>query len=88
MKASVLSRSSVRRPSRSDLLAWVGRVLLLAAVYVVTGILRMQLAHYREGVTLIWAPTGLSLAALILFGRQLWPGVFIGTLLNATDGYR
>lgn len=63
------------------LLSWVWRVLLLAAVYVATGMLGMELAHYREGVTLIWAPTGLSLAVVILYGRRLWPGIFIGTLV-------
>lgn len=85
VKFLIPSNSIDRRSSRGDLLTWVWQVLLLAVVYVVTGILGMQLAHYREGVTLIWAPTGLSLATLILFGRQLWPGIFIGTLLMGVD---
>ena len=72
---------NIRSMSRTELLTWVGQVALLAVAYVATGILGMTLAHYREGVSLVWAPTGLSLAALILFGRRLWPGIFIGTLL-------
>lgn len=28
--------------------------------------------------TLVWPPTGISIAALLLFGLELWPGVFMG----------
>jgi signal transduction histidine kinase len=56
--------------------------LLLAALYFVAGRLSLELTHYHDRATLVvWAPTGLSLAALILFGRRLWPGILIGALL-------
>lgn len=32
-------------------------------------------------VSLIWPPTGFSLAALLLFGFKLWPGIFLGNFL-------
>jgi len=32
-------------------------------------------------ITLIWPPTGLSLAALLIFGWRLWPGVLLGALI-------
>ena len=32
-------------------------------------------------ISLIWPPTGLSLAALLIFGRRLWPGVLLGALV-------
>ena len=32
-------------------------------------------------ITLIWPSAGLSLAALIIFGRRLWPGVLLGALI-------
>ncbi len=31
-------------------------------------------------VMLCWPPSGIALAALLLFGRRLWPGIFIGLL--------
>src|SRR5687768_12396537 len=31
--------------------------------------------------TLVWPPTGLSLAALLIFGVGLWPGVLIGAFV-------
>ena len=35
----------------------------------------------------VWAPTGIALAALVLFGLRYWPGVALGALLaNAWTG--
>jgi signal transduction histidine kinase len=31
--------------------------------------------------TLVWPATGIALAALVIFGYRLWPGVFIGAFL-------
>ncbi|MEQ9321008.1 MAG: MASE1 domain-containing protein, partial [Polyangiaceae bacterium] len=55
--------------------------MALAIGYVVVGRLGLHFAQHQPNATLIWAPTGLSLAALLLFGRRLWPGVFVGALL-------
>ncbi|HEX2240643.1 MAG TPA: MASE1 domain-containing protein [Actinomycetota bacterium] len=61
------------------------RVLLLAAVYFVAAKLGLQLAIDPGNATILWAPTGISLAALMLFGPRLWPGVAIGAFAaNAT----
>jgi len=76
--------------SRADLVQWVWQVLLLAAVYVVAGRLGLTLTHFHDNATLVWPATGLSLAALILFGLRLWPGVFIGAFLvslNTATGW-
>ena len=68
---------------RRRVLALAAALAVLAALYVATGKLGLSLSHYHPNATLIWPPTGLSLAALILFGRKLWPGVFIGALVVA-----
>ena len=57
------------------------RIALLAVLYIISGRLGLSLAHIQENATLVWPPTGLSLAALILFGQRMWPGVFIGALV-------
>ncbi|MEX2109596.1 MAG: MASE1 domain-containing protein [Gemmatimonadaceae bacterium] len=37
--------------------------------------------------SLVWAPTGIALAAVLLLGRRVWPGVFIGAFsANALTG--
>jgi signal transduction histidine kinase len=53
-------------------------VLVIAAAYVITGKLGFTLAFVVEQVTAVWPPTGISLAALLLLGLRVWPGVALG----------
>ncbi len=69
----------------------VGRSLLLcgglAVVYFLTARGGILLATVGAQITLVWPPTGLALAALLLGGPRLWPGVALGeTLANASTG--
>jgi signal transduction histidine kinase/integral membrane sensor domain MASE1/CheY-like chemotaxis protein len=57
------------------------RVAAIAAAYYVSARLGFTLAFVAEQVTTVWPPTGISLAALLLFGNRVWPGVLIGALL-------
>ena len=60
------------------------QIIILASLYVAAGWIGVNLDFSHKNVSLIWLPSGLSLAALILFGRRLWPGVLLGSLtLNA-----
>src|SRR5262245_56953790 len=62
-------------------------MLALAAVYFVAGKLGLRLAFVHESATAVWPPTGIGLAAFLLLGYEMWPGVFLGALLvNATTG--
>jgi PAS domain S-box-containing protein len=38
-------------------------------------------ATAQNGITPFWPPAGLALAVLLLGGRSLWPGLFIGALV-------
>ncbi len=60
--------------------AWVlpARILLLAVLYVASAELGLVFATVSGNVTLIWPPTGIALVALLLYGRELWPGVALG----------
>ena len=63
------------------------RIALLAGAYWASGRLGLELAFETRSVTAIWPPTGIALAALVLWGRRLWPGVALGALLaNAWTG--
>jgi signal transduction histidine kinase len=48
------------------------------AAYVLFGRLGLLLGAVRGFATLVWAPTGIALAALLLGGRRLLPGVALG----------
>ena len=53
----------------------------LAAVYTVAGIAGLQFAFFHSAVTTVWPPSGIALAALLLFGKRLAPGVAIGAFI-------
>ena len=47
----------------------------------------LDLAFATGSVTAIWPPTGIALAALVLWGSSVWPGVALGAFLaNAWTG--
>ena len=50
------------------------RLALVAVAYWLAARLSLNLALVHGQVTPVWPPTGLALAALVLFGRRLWPG--------------
>lgn len=52
--------------------------VLLATAYFVLARLGLQFAYVKGMATLIWMPTGLSLAAVLLGGYRLLPGVALG----------
>ena len=64
------------RPARD-----AAAIALLAAGYVLAGKLGLVITAVGGFATPVWAPTGLSLAALVLFGQRLWPGIALGALL-------
>ena len=55
--------------------------LLLAAAYALTGIGGLHLTFFHPNVTSVWPPSGIALAALLIFGPKLLPGVAIGAFL-------
>jgi PAS domain S-box-containing protein len=59
----------------------------LAGTYVATAKLGIELSVAQGVITPVWAPTGIALAGLLLFGRNRWPAVAVGALIaNATSG--
>ncbi len=56
-------------------------VAILAAVYVIAGKLGLMLAFVHASATAVWPPTGIALAAFLVFGYRVWPGVWIGAFL-------
>src|SRR5260370_36937847 len=56
-------------------------IVLLAAVYAGAGKLGLELASVHPSATPVWPPTGISLAALLIFGYRLWPGIFLGAFI-------
>lgn len=67
-------------PSRK--LAAVG---LLTGLYFIAGKLGLKMALVHASVTSVWPATGIAIAALLILGYRVWPGIFIGAfLVNVT----
>src|SRR5262245_23359434 len=63
--------------------AW--RLVVLTAVYFGAGKLGLSLAFVHASASAVWPPTGIALAALLLYGYWMWPAVFLGAfLVNVT----
>jgi PAS domain S-box-containing protein len=54
--------------------------LIVAIVYFAAAELGLSLASLHSNVTAVWPPTGIALASLLIFGRRIWPGIFVGAL--------
>lgn len=66
--------------------AAVSQIAILAGLYLGAARIGLDLPVADGVITPVWIPTGIALAALLLFGYRLWPGVAIGAFAaNAID---
>ncbi len=68
----------VHKSSKAERFFLIGRMVLLAAVYFTAAKASLLLAIPPGYATAVWPPSGLALAALLLFGPRLWPGIWLG----------
>lgn len=63
-------------------------IFLLALAYFITGRLGLLLAIPPGYATAVWPASGIALAALLLYGSRLWPGILLGSfLVNVTASF-
>jgi diguanylate cyclase (GGDEF)-like protein len=51
------------------------------ALYFALGLAGLELGGFTGPVAAVWPPSGFAVAALVIFGRQMWPAVFMGAAL-------
>jgi PAS domain S-box-containing protein len=56
----------------------IARCAILALTYIAAGWLGLQIPYSGTHITLVWLPTGIAVAALINWGRAVWPGIAVG----------
>ena len=59
------------------------KVLALAVIYHLAARLGLKMASVQANTSPVWPPTGIALAALLIFGYRLWPGISLGVLLGS-----
>jgi signal transduction histidine kinase/ActR/RegA family two-component response regulator len=54
---------------------------VLALLYFIAGKLGLKLAFVNASASPVWPPAGIALAALVVLGYRVWPGIFLGAFL-------
>lgn len=62
-------------------LLYIFKVFLVFAAYFITARIGLQLGAVSGFATLVWPPTGIALATLLVFGYRLWPGIALAAFL-------
>jgi PAS domain S-box-containing protein len=52
-----------------------------AAIYFGAAKLGLSMAVTAQQVSAVWPPTGIALAAILVFGRRMWPGIWLGAFM-------
>ena len=73
--------ASWRSTRRGRLILYGASIGLLAACYYAAAKIGLRLAYLHGSVTALWPPVGVGIAALVLYGPRLWPGIVIGDLM-------
>ena len=61
---------------------WVGYNAAVGLLYFITAKASLLIYVSAGPASPIWLPAGLTVAALLILGRRLWPGVFLGAFLS------
>jgi signal transduction histidine kinase len=59
------------------------KIITLAIVYHLAARVGLNMAYVQINTSPVWPPTGIALAALLIFGYRLWPGITLGVLLGS-----
>ncbi len=61
--------------------------IFTALVYVVSARVGQVFSIEPGNVTPVWLPSGLMVAAVLCWGRRIWPGIFLGAFLGNAWAY-
>jgi PAS domain S-box-containing protein len=66
---------------RATPLSTVGICAVVLVAYTVAGKLGLALAFVNASASAVWPCSGIALAAALIFGARIWPGIFLGAFL-------
>jgi signal transduction histidine kinase len=77
----------VRATTHRRSIQYVARIVVIAGAYYGSAKLGLTFANQTRSISAVWAPSGIALAALVLWGYRAWPGVVLGAFLaNSSTG--
>ena len=68
-------------PARNKKPNLILHIVVIALAYFITGKLGTYLAIPPGYASAVWPPSGIALAAVLLYGYRVWPGIMLGSLL-------
>lgn len=68
--------------SRQSRLRYVATLVVLAGFYFAAAKFGLSLASVHTNVSPVWPPTGIAIAAVLLLGYRVWPGILLGAFLS------
>jgi PAS domain S-box-containing protein len=75
------------RETGSSFIRYSVIIAVITILYVLSARLGLALGFVEKKVTLIWPPAGIALAAILLYGYKVIPGVALGAFIaNASTG--
>jgi signal transduction histidine kinase/integral membrane sensor domain MASE1/CheY-like chemotaxis protein len=84
-KQTNLSRNgsplTLRSTSGSNLPVYFLKLAIVAAIYFAAAKLGLSLASLHANVSPVWPPTGVAIAAVLLWGYRIWPAILLGAFL-------
>ena len=69
--------------SSKKALIYILEVLALSVLYHLTARIGLSMAYVQINTSPVWPPMGIAVAALVLIGYRMWPGVTIGVLIGS-----
>jgi signal transduction histidine kinase len=66
---------------KKRVIVYVGKSLILFSAYFITARLGISVGAVSRFATLVWFPSGIAMATLLLFGYSLWPAILLGALI-------
>ena len=79
LQALIFSGSPARRRTLT--------LAALAGIYFLAAKLGLRFAYVHPSVTVIWPPSGIALAGLLILGLDLWPAILVGAFLANLTTY-
>ena len=68
---------------KNDKTIYLLEVFALAVTYHLAARVGLKMAYVQSNTSPVWPPTGIALAALLIFGYRVWPGISLGVLLGS-----
>jgi signal transduction histidine kinase len=61
---------------------YIAGVIVLGIIYHLAARLGLLMANVQPNTSPVWPPTGIAIAALLLFGIKYWPGIALGVIFG------